>query len=43
VSRHAAYTKHEQGLDAVLVEPGRLPAHLPNALHITFPDLSNSR
>jgi putative endonuclease len=43
VSRHAAYTKHEQGLDAVLVAPGRLPAHLPNALHITFPDLSNSR
>ena len=43
VSRHVAYTGHEQGLDAVLVSPGRLPAHLPNALHMSFPDLSNSR
>jgi putative endonuclease len=43
VSRHVAYTGHEQGLDAVLVAPGRLPAHLPNALHMSFPDLSNSR
>jgi putative endonuclease len=43
VSRHVAYTGHEQGLDAVLVAPGRLPAHLPNALHMSFLDLSNSR
>lgn len=34
VSRHPAFREHEQGLDAVLVVPGRLPAHLPNALQL---------
>jgi putative endonuclease len=43
VSRHARYTNHQQGLDAVLVVPGRLPKHLRDALHMTFPDLANSR
>jgi putative endonuclease len=32
VWRNAAYRDHEIGLDAVLVAPGRLPRHLPNAL-----------
>lgn len=32
VSRHQAYRDHEQGLDAVLVLPWRLPVHLPNVL-----------
>ena len=32
VSRHAAYSEHEQGLDAVLVLPRRLPVYLPNVL-----------
>jgi putative endonuclease len=32
VSRHPAFREHEQGLDAVLVMPRRLPVHLPNAL-----------
>jgi len=43
VSRHARYTNHQQGLDAILVVPGRLPKHLRDALHMTFPDLANSR
>jgi putative endonuclease len=43
VGRHPAYTEHEQGLDAVLVVPGRLPAHLPNALNLSFAGRSNSR
>lgn len=43
VGSHPSYAEHEQGLDAVLVVPGRLPAHLPNALHLTFDGLSNSR
>ena len=43
VSRHPSYTEHEQGLDAVLVVPGRLPKHLPNALHLAFTGPSNSR
>jgi putative endonuclease len=33
VSRHAAFREHDRGLDAVLVLPGRLPKHLPDALH----------
>lgn len=33
VSRHAAFREHDRGLDAVLVLPGRLPMHLPDALH----------
>jgi putative endonuclease len=32
VSRKPAYRDHEQGLDVVLVTPGRLPVHLPDAL-----------
>jgi putative endonuclease len=32
VSRNPAYREHEQGLDVILVTPGRLPAHLPDAL-----------
>jgi putative endonuclease len=43
ISRHAGYADHQQGFDAVLVVPGRLPKHLSDALHMTFPDLANSR
>jgi putative endonuclease len=32
LARHAAFSEHEIGLDAILVAPGRLPRHLPNAL-----------
>ena len=32
VSRNPAYCDHEQGLDVVLVTPGRLPVHVPDAL-----------
>jgi putative endonuclease len=32
VSRNARYRDHDRGLDAVLVLPGRLPVHLPDAL-----------
>jgi len=32
VSRNPAYREHEQGLDVVLVTPGRLPVHVPDAL-----------
>jgi putative endonuclease len=35
VARHPAYRDHEQGLDAILVLPGRLPAHMPGALHMS--------
>jgi putative endonuclease len=35
VSRHAAFREHDRGLDAMLVVPGRLPIHLPEALHGT--------
>ena len=41
ISRHLAYRDHQQGFDAVLVVPGRLPKHLRDALHMTFPDLAN--
>ncbi len=34
VSRNARYRDHDRGLDAVLVMPGRLPVHLPDALHL---------
>jgi putative endonuclease len=34
VSRNARYREHDRGLDAVLVMPGRLPVHLPDALHL---------
>jgi putative endonuclease len=33
VSRNGRYRDHDRGLDAVLVMPGHLPAHLPDALH----------
>lgn len=35
VSRHTAFREHDRGLDAMLVVPGRLPIHLPDALHGT--------
>jgi putative endonuclease len=34
ISRNARYRDHDRGLDAVLVVPGRLPVHLPDALHL---------
>ena len=34
VSRNPRYRDHDRGLDAVLVIPRRLPAHLPDALQI---------
>ena len=34
VSRHLRYRDHDRGLDAVLVVPGRVPVHLPDALQI---------
>lgn len=39
-SRHPDYSEHEQGLDAVLVVPFRLPVHLVNVLE---PPSANSR
>jgi len=36
ISRNARYRDHDRGLDAVLVMPGRLPVHLPDALHLAF-------
>jgi putative endonuclease len=33
-SRHPRYRDHDRGLDAVLVVPLRLPAHLPDVLQI---------
>jgi putative endonuclease len=32
VSRNRAFGEHEQGLDVVFVTPGRLPAHVPDAM-----------
>ena len=32
VGRNHGFAEHEQGLDVVLVMPGRLPVHVPNAL-----------
>jgi putative endonuclease len=32
ISRNARYRDHDRGLDAMLVMPGRLPVHLPDAL-----------
>jgi putative endonuclease len=34
ISRNARYRDHDRGLDAVLVVPGRLPVHMPDALHL---------
>lgn len=42
-SRHPAYAGHEQGLDAVLVLPFRLPVHLVNVLEPPARPPSNSR
>lgn len=36
VSRNPRYRDHDRGLDAVLVVPRRLPAHLPDALQVQF-------
>jgi putative endonuclease len=35
VWRHPAYRNHEIGLDALLLAPGRLPRHQPDALQPT--------
>ena len=35
ISRNARYQDYERGLDAVFVTPGRLPVHLPDALHLS--------
>ena len=43
VSRNPAYREHEQGLDVVLVTPGRLPVHLPDALQGMYGHLRNPR
>ena len=32
ISRHPAYRDHERGLDIVIVVPGRLPLHVPDAM-----------
>jgi putative endonuclease len=34
LSRHPRYREYDMGLDAVLVMPGRLPVHLPDALQL---------
>jgi putative endonuclease len=34
IGRHPRYREHDRGLDAVLVVPFRLPAHLPDALQV---------
>jgi putative endonuclease len=36
VSRHPRYRDHDRSLDAILVIPRRLPAHLRDALQIEF-------
>jgi putative endonuclease len=43
ISRNARYQDHERGLDAVLVMPGRLPVHLPDALHLAPVPTRNPR
>ena len=43
VSRNPAYREHEQGLDVVFVVPGRLPAHVPDALQGMRGDQRNPR
>ena len=43
VSRNRAYRDHEQGLDVVLVTPGRLPLYVADALHLTPAGPRNSR
>jgi putative endonuclease len=34
VGRHPRYRDHDRGLDAILVLPRRMPAHLPDALQV---------
>jgi putative endonuclease len=34
VSRNARFRDYDRGLDAILVMPGRLPVHLPDALQL---------
>ena len=43
VSRRPVYRDHEQGLDVVLVTPGRLPVHVPEALQCMRGDRRNPR
>ena len=43
VSRNPVYRDHEQGLDVVLVTPGRLPVHVPDALQGMRGDQRNPR
>jgi putative endonuclease len=43
VSRNPRYRNHEQGLDVVFVMPGRLPVHVPNALHLMAAPPCNRR
>jgi putative endonuclease len=43
ISRNARYRDYERGLDAVLVMPGRLPVHLPDALHVVPGGMRNLR
>lgn len=43
VNRHRFYRDHEQGLDVVLVTPGRLPAYLPDAMQGMRDDHRNAR
>jgi putative endonuclease len=43
VSRNTRYHDHEQGLDVVLVTPNRLPAHVPDALHLASGGRRNRR
>ena len=38
VSRNPRYRDHDRGLDAILVVPRRLPAHLPDALQVELRD-----
>jgi putative endonuclease len=34
ISRNARYRDYDRGLDALFVMPGRLPVHIPDALHL---------
>ena len=43
VSRNPAYREHEHGLDVVLVTPGRLPVHVPDAMQGMRGDQRNPR
>ena len=43
VSRNTGYRDHDRGLDAILVMPGRLPVHLPDALNFASGGMRNVR